>query len=61
MNGPPEFGGPPGRKGPSGFNGPPHDMWNSDGTRYTVEKILEILTPEQRQKWNELIGEPFVQ
>ncbi|WDQ17261.1 protein kinase [Rhodopirellula sp. P2] len=60
-DGPPNFGGPPGMNGPSGFNWPPHDMWNSDGTRFTVEKILEILTPEQRLKWDELIGEPFTQ
>jgi hypothetical protein len=25
-----------------------------------VEKMLEVLTPEQRVKWKELTGEPFI-
>ncbi|MCC9642804.1 protein kinase [Rhodopirellula sp. JC740] len=59
-DGPPsERGGFPGMGGGRpDFRGP-SDMWRSDATRYTVEKIMEILTPQQRRIWNELIGEPF--
>ncbi len=35
------------------------EMARSAVTQNTVTHILEILTPEQRAKWNELIGEPF--
>ncbi|KLU07375.1 Serine/threonine protein kinase [Rhodopirellula islandica] len=63
MNGPPSFGfgGPPEFSGPPEFNGPPRDMWRSEATRVTVGQILEILTPEQREKWDALIGDPFWQ
>jgi hypothetical protein len=49
---PPEF---------DGFRGPkpPHDMERAAVTRNTVNHILEILTPEQRTKWDELVGPPF--
>jgi hypothetical protein len=30
------------------------------GTEHTVEEILKILTESQRAKWNDLIGEPFL-
>ncbi|MEP1648368.1 serine/threonine protein kinase, partial [Rhodopirellula bahusiensis] len=60
---PPEFGHPPEMDGPPGFgfDGPPRDMWRSEATQFTVKSILEILTPEQRDKWDNLIGEPFWQ
>ena len=35
------------------------DMPRSPTTKNTVKHILEILTTEQRQKWAELVGEPF--
>lgn len=71
--GPPRFGGPRGRGGPEhggprrdGPPGGPGDRgrWKFDVSRMkaaqpTVTKILEILTPEQRAKWDALIGEPF--
>jgi hypothetical protein len=49
----PRFG-PPGG-GPRGR--PPE--WPGENWRRAREKILEHLTPEQRQKWGELTGEPF--
>ncbi|WP_442510945.1 serine/threonine protein kinase [Novipirellula sp. SH528] len=36
-----------------------NEMWRSLATENTVNHILEILTPQQRQKWDDLIGEPF--
>lgn len=43
-----------------GFGGgPPKDMWRSSVTRNTVKHILEILTPDQRTKWDALVGERF--
>ncbi|MCM2369067.1 serine/threonine protein kinase [Aporhodopirellula aestuarii] len=35
------------------------DRAQSIATQNTVNKILNILTPEQRAKWQDLIGEPF--
>lgn len=58
----------PGPSGP-GPGGPPErfgdqpqlhfEMARSAVTQNTVKHILEILTPEQRSKWADLIGEPF--
>nr|WP_236649871.1 serine/threonine-protein kinase [Rhodopirellula sp. SM50] len=49
-NGPPmhDFGG-----------GPPRDPAHVAATENTVNEILKILTPTQRQTWNTLIGKPF--
>ena len=60
-DGPPPHGfgrgnGPP-RRG-SG-DGPPDEMWRSSVTRNTVKHILKILTPQQRDKWEALVGERF--
>ncbi len=62
----PFSGGPPGGRGdgpPNHFGRddrrPPRDMSQSPVTQKTVKHILEILTPVQRQKWNELVGRPF--
>lgn len=60
--GPPEFPG----YGPR-FDGPPppssgeldFNRARSPVTQNTVRHILEILSPEQRMRWDELIGEPF--
>lgn len=43
-------------------NGPPDDMREriASQTKKTVERIIEILTPEQKSKWEQLIGAPFV-
>ncbi|TWU48514.1 Serine/threonine-protein kinase PrkC [Rubripirellula tenax] len=46
------FGGPPGRFGS-------FERAFSPVTRNTVKHILQILTPEQREKWNAFVGEPF--
>ncbi|WP_449289935.1 serine/threonine protein kinase [Novipirellula aureliae] len=35
------------------------DLRRSTMTQNTVNNILEILTPDQRAKWDELVGEPF--
>jgi serine/threonine protein kinase len=37
----------------------PGDLWRSSVTKHTVKSILEILTPQQRGKWDALVGEPF--
>ena len=55
-------GGPPPTRGD--FDGPrqarpPREMYRSAATQNTVRHILEILTPSQRAKWDELVGEPF--
>lgn len=55
-------GGPndPGGRPPNDFRDrQPPDFWRSQGTENTVRHILEILTPDQRNKWAELIGPPF--
>ncbi|TWU57732.1 serine/threonine protein kinase [Rubripirellula reticaptiva] len=62
-DGPPpdEFGdgdGPP-RRFDREERRPPYDMWRSAVTLNTVNHIMDILTPEQKQKWDELIGKPF--
>jgi eukaryotic-like serine/threonine-protein kinase len=49
----PDFDEPPDRRG-----GEPK---GSSRERQTVEKILDILTPEQRIAWKNLVGAPFVQ
>ncbi|QEG40912.1 serine/threonine protein kinase [Roseimaritima ulvae] len=60
--------GPPGGRGPGGGpgpglgpgpDGPPLDQLHRRASKVTVGKILEILTPEQRERWQELVGEPF--
>nr|WP_246145880.1 serine/threonine-protein kinase [Rubripirellula lacrimiformis] len=55
--------GPPGGRGggrPRDFGGrPPNDPQRWAGIQNTVDHILEILTPEQRDKWNELVGDPM--
>ncbi len=57
--GPPR-GGSPRRDGPSEhFGGPPRDEQFLEARENTVRQIIEILTPEQRNSWNELVGEPF--
>ncbi|MGB7327279.1 MAG: serine/threonine-protein kinase [Rubripirellula sp.] len=63
-DGPPpdEFGdgdGPP-RRFKRDDRRPPYDMWRSAATLNTVNHIMDILTPEQKQKWDELVGEPFM-
>ncbi|KAA5539172.1 serine/threonine protein kinase [Roseiconus nitratireducens] len=64
LDGPPperfDRGGPPGRW--LGPGPPPRNAFDDrlrEATLHTVGEILKILTPEQRQKWNELVGEPF--
>ncbi len=66
-DGPPRRGGRgvgPDRNGPprgrdEGFNRPGGDREFELATERTVDRILEILTQEQRSKWTELIGERF--
>ncbi len=64
-----------GRRGPQDFNGPrndssPFERFEGGGrlqferarsavTKNTMKYIIEILTPIQVKRWNELIGEPF--
>jgi hypothetical protein len=58
---PPSPGGPGARSDDPRVHrngGPPND---SQREQQTIEKILEILTPEQRTAWKNLIGTPFVQ
>lgn len=68
-------GPPNGDLPPNGFGGPPKgdlppnrfgehgqirfEFARSAAVRNTVAKIMEILTPAQRAKWNALIGKPF--
>jgi eukaryotic-like serine/threonine-protein kinase len=65
---PKEKGPPPGGpgdkfdKGDKGFKGgrggpPPEDY--SKNTQQMMTRMLEVLTPEQRQTWTDMIGEPF--
>lgn len=53
------FGGPPpeppDRGGPHG----PPDEFDPATSRATVEKMLAVLTPEQRAEWDKLVGPPF--
>jgi eukaryotic-like serine/threonine-protein kinase len=49
----PEFGGP-------GFIRGGFAMARSAVTQNTVKHILTVLTPQQREKWASLIGEPFI-
>lgn len=42
-----------------GSEGPPLDDAHRRATKNAVEKILEILNPEQQARWQQLIGEPF--
>ena len=50
---------PPDAFGPARGQSP--EMWRSTITQNTVRQILKILSPEQRSKWSELVGEPFDQ
>ncbi len=61
MGGPPSDGKGPPRWFSGFFSGPPGGEFpkQRDAHMKTVEKIVEILTPEQRTKWHELIGTPF--
>jgi serine/threonine protein kinase len=45
--------------GPRGSDLRKHPEASDTAERRTQEKILGLLTPEQRRKWNELTGEPF--
>jgi len=56
---PDRFGRAEGPPRPGSGGGPPRDSWRSAVTQNTVQQILEILTPEQRTKWDALVGEPF--
>jgi serine/threonine protein kinase len=53
-DGPPRDGFHDGDRGRMRF-----DMARSASVQNTVKHILDILTPQQRAKWDELIGEPF--
>ncbi len=61
--GPPRdgFGDGPPRHGIGGgpFPGADFGMARSDVTQNTVKHILEILTPQQSNKWQAIVGEPF--
>ncbi len=50
--------GPP-KDGLGDHSRPRFDMARSQVTKNTVKHILEVLTPAQRAKWAEMIGEPF--
>jgi eukaryotic-like serine/threonine-protein kinase len=44
-----------------GGEGGPRDRWPDDWRRArekTLERLLDVLTPEQKRKWQELTGEP---
>jgi hypothetical protein len=57
--------GPPHRRGPAPDrrpqdprpNRPPEARWTL--WQHTIDKILLLLTPEQRDKWHDLTGEPL--
>ncbi len=49
--------GPPDRAHPD--HGPPHHGGPRDTIDRTVTRILQVLTPDQRAKWNDLVGAPF--
>jgi hypothetical protein len=53
--GPPDRHGP---GGPGGHNGPGGRSGMCDALKRTTARILELLTPEQRAKWDALIGKP---
>ncbi len=59
--GPPPDGPPMDRppQGPGLFGMDWFEMARSAATQNTVKHILDILTPTQRAKWDELVGEPF--
>jgi Spy/CpxP family protein refolding chaperone len=59
FGGPPprEFEGPPPRDDKGGKGGPPGEFGPT--MRRSVHRILAILTPEQRAKWEELVGPKF--
>jgi len=44
--------------GPGGPGGPPGRR-SDEGRKAPLEQALEVLTAEQRAKWNEMTGEPF--
>jgi hypothetical protein len=54
--GPPPEGPPPFRPG---LPPRPPERW-ADHARQAVQRLLDLLTPEQQMKWKELTGEPFV-
>jgi serine/threonine protein kinase len=45
--------------GPRGGRGPSQREPSDDAARRAQSKILELLTPEQKRKWEGLVGEPF--
>ena len=48
------------RPPPRGFRGDsPRDAWLSSVTENTVNEILKVLSAQQLEKWNGLVGEPF--
>ena len=52
-------GGPKGSPPPDGTRGGPR-RGPDDSFRGSSEKVLAVLTEDQRQKWNQLTGKPFV-
>ena len=58
---------PPGERRPDGpHGGPPHGPGDRgphsgrhDPDQRTIERIMEVLSPEQREIWKSMIGEPL--
>jgi serine/threonine protein kinase len=55
-------GGPPPRGGGPAFGGPPFgDGWRrpDQPDRGMSDRLLQVLSPEQRKRWDEMVGVPF--